>query len=73
MAFGQVVARGPKALVELHVVGLEHRVDLDALEMPARLKKEIEEIPPALLKRQVERPVPFEFEPIPALEQGTGQ
>jgi hypothetical protein len=73
VAFGQVVARSPKALEELHVVGIEYGVDLDALEIPARLKKEVEEIPPTLLKRQVERPVPLELEPIPAPEQGGDQ
>jgi hypothetical protein len=73
VAFGEVVARGPKALVELDFVGIEHSVDIDAREIAARLNKEVEEIPPALLKCQVERAVPFELEPIPALEQGGGQ
>src|SRR5207302_4210906 len=36
-------------------------------------RSEVEEIPPALLKGQVERAVPFELKPIPALEQGGDQ
>ena len=40
MAVGQVVARSPEALIQHHVVGVEHRVDVDALEIPARLEKE---------------------------------
>jgi hypothetical protein len=45
MAFGQVVPRGPEALVELHVVGVEHRVHVDALEIPAPLQDQVEQIP----------------------------
>src|SRR3989338_3748271 len=69
VALRQVVARGPEALVEIRVVGVEPRVDVDALQIPAPLEKEIEQVLAPRPERHVEGRIPLELEPVAILQQ----
>jgi hypothetical protein len=73
VSVSQVVPCGPEPFVELHVVGVEHRVRVDALEVPSPLKQKIEEVPATHLERQVERPVALKLQAVVALQEKRSQ
>ena len=69
VAFRQVIPCGAETLIQLHVVRVEHRVHAGVLQVRAMLQEEVDQVPPPSLQRKVERSVPFEVEPVAALQQ----
>ena len=69
MSMRQVIAGRPEPLIEIGIVSLEHRVDVDTPEIPAPVEEEVEQIPTSGPERQVERCIPLELEPVAILQQ----
>src|SRR5512140_3192101 len=65
----QVIAGRPEPLIEICIVSLEHRVEVDALEISTPFEEEVEQVPAPGSKRQVERCIPLEIKPVATPQQ----
>jgi hypothetical protein len=64
VAFSQVIPCGPEALIQLHVVGVEHGIDISTPQIRSPAEEKIEKVPTPCLQGHVEGRVPLQFDPI---------